>query len=137
VVADARGHFGDVTLDNNPYLSNVRPLVTEYTLMAGGQARFYRKENYALSAHVLGGMALGEFDGGTHGIPAPAVGMWPTGKAAAASGGVNLDYNLYPNLALRLTPYILYTNFGSYNQINKGLNAQLVFRFGRQKGGLK
>ena len=63
--------------------------------------------------------------------------MWPTGNAVAASAGVNADWNMYPNLALRLTPYILYTNFGGYNQVNKGLNAQIVFRFGRQKGGLK
>jgi hypothetical protein len=139
LVADIRGHFGDATLANATIVNGVytstyglHPLIDEYTFMAGPQWRFYRKEKYAVGAHVLAGLARGEFDGGTHGIPATDVGLWPTSSAFASSVGVNLDYNLYPNLALRVTPYGIYTNFGSANQINKGVNAQLVFRFGRQ-----
>jgi len=144
LVADVRGHYGDAAVNNAitscsgtppvcPNLGKFRPLITEYTFMAGPQWRFYRAEKIALSAHVLGGMAMGNFDGGTHGIPAPAVGLWPTGTAVAGSVGVNMDINLYPNLAFRVEPTYVYTRFGSSNQNNKGLNLELVYRFGRQR----
>jgi hypothetical protein len=145
IVADVRGHYGDVRVNNptcsgispditcTPSLGRVRPLVTEYTFMGGPQWRFYRREKFAVSAHVLGGLSMGNFDGGTHGIPAPEVGIWPTSNVFAASAGVNLDYNFYPNFAFRVQPTYVYTHFGSANQNNKGINLELVYRFGRQK----
>jgi hypothetical protein len=146
IVLDISGHFGDVKLNNpsctttgappvttcSPSIGAVHPLVTEYTFLGGPQWRFYRKEKYAVSAHVLGGEAMGNFDGGTHGIPAPLLGMWPTSNTFAAGAGVDLDYNFYPNLAFRLEPNYVYTHFGSANQNNKGVNFELVYRFGRQ-----
>jgi len=137
IVAEVSGHDGDVKLNNalpgGPNIGSVHPLVTEYTFMAGPQWRFYRSEKYAISGHVMGGYAMGNFDGGSKGIAAPLLGMWPTGNAFAASAGVDLDYNFYPNLALRVEPLYLYTHFGSANQNNKGLNLELVYRFGRIK----
>jgi len=140
IVGDIRGHYGDVSLPNAVYVNGVytptygqHPLVTEYTFLAGPQWRFYRAEKYSMSAHVLAGMSMGNFDGGSKAIPAPQLGMWPdSNSAAAADGGVNFDYNFYPNLAFRATPYVLYTHFGGANQVNKGVNFQIVFRFGRQ-----
>lgn len=137
IVAEVSGHDGDVKLNNalpgGPNIGSVHPLVTEYTFMAGPQWRFYRKEKYAISGHVLGGYAMGNFDGGSKGIPAQLLGMWPTGNAFAASAGVDLDYNFYPNFAFRLEPVYLYTHFGSASQNNKGLNFEFVYRFGRIK----
>ena len=133
IVGDVRGHFGDVSLPNSIYNGVYHPLVTEYTFMAGPQWRFYRKEKYAVSAHVLGGDALGNFDGGSKGIPAQLLGMWPDSNTTfAASVGVNLDYNFYPNIAFRVEPTYVYTHFGGANQNNKGMNFELVYRFGRQ-----
>lgn len=145
VVGDIRGNYGDVSLPNAPCTGNTsttascapngvyHPLITEYTFMAGPQWRFYRREKYAVSAHVMGGMALGNFDGGTHGIPAQQLGMWPTGNTFAGSVGVNLDYNIYPNLSLRIEPTYVMTHFGGTTQANKGgVNAQVVYRFGKK-----
>ena len=141
VVGDIRGNYGDASLPNYTTVNGVfspnngvyHPLITEYTFMAGPQWRFYRKERYAVSAHVMGGMALGNFDGGTHGIPAPQLGMWPTGSTFAGSVGVNLDYNIYPNLSLRVEPTYVMTHFGGTTQANKGgVNAQIVYRFGKK-----
>jgi len=145
LVADVRGHYGDVHLNNptctgvspfvvcTPSIGAVKPLVTEYTFMAGPQWRFYRKEKFAISAHVLGGMGMGNFDGGSKGVPAPELGMWPDNNhALAGSVGVNFDYNFYPNFAFRWEPTYVYTRFGGANQNNKGMNFELVYRFGRQ-----
>jgi hypothetical protein len=133
VVADVRGHFGDTSLPNSIYNGVYHPLITEYTMMAGPQWRFYRKEKYAVSGHVLAGLSMGNFDGGSKGIPAPLLGMWPTANVFAASAGVNFDYNFYPNLAFRVQPTYLYTHFGGANQNNKGMNFELLYRFGRIK----
>ncbi len=54
-------------------------------------------------------------------------------KAFAGSVGVDADYNFYPNFAFRVNPLYLYTHFGSANQNNKGMNFELVYRFGRIK----
>jgi hypothetical protein len=134
VVADISGHFGDTSLPNSQFNGIYHPLITEYTFLAGPQWRFYRREKYAISAHVLGGDALGNFDGGSKGVPAQLLGMWPdSNKTFAASLGVDFDYNFYPNFAFRWEPQYLYTHFGGASQNNKGMNFELVYRFGRIK----
>jgi hypothetical protein len=47
--------------------------------------------------------------------------------------GLNLDYNFYPNLAMRITPTFVGTTFGGSLQSNGGVNIGLVYRFGRKK----
>jgi hypothetical protein len=132
IVADVRGAYGNAKVGNTIY--NIpNPLITEYTFMGGPSYRFYAKQKYAASAHVLAGYTLGNFDGGTKGIPAPSLGLWPTSNRAVFSAGVNLDYNFYPNLAFRLTPTYVGTNFGGTIQNNLGVNAGIVYRFGRLK----
>lgn len=144
IVGEISGHYGDAKLPNASCTTVggvttcgpngvYNPLITEYTFMAGPQWRFYRKEKYAASVHVTGGYAMGNFDGGTHGIPAPVLGLWPTSNTFAAGAGVDLDYNFYPNFAFRLEPNYVYTHFGGANQNNKGVNFELVYRFGRIK----
>jgi hypothetical protein len=146
VVGDVRGSYGNAKVGNNIY--NVyNPLITEYTLMAGPQYRFYRHEKYAISAHVLGGVAMGNFDGGSKGVSAYRLGMWDTDSKPAFSAGVNFDYNFYTNLAFRLTPTYVGTmfrgrgvdTFGNLNgttngsiQNNIGVNVGVVYRFGHQ-----
>jgi hypothetical protein len=139
IMADISGHFGDASLPNAAPGSGTpngiyHPLITEYTLLAGPQWRFYRREKYAISAHVLAGDALGNFDGGSKGVPAQVLGMWPdSNKTFAASVGVDFDYNFYPNFAFRWEPAYVYTHFGGASQNNKGMNFELLYRFGRIK----
>jgi hypothetical protein len=132
VIADVRGAYGNAKIGNTIY--NIpNPLITEYTFMGGPSYRFYAKQKYAASAHILAGYTLGNFDGGSKGIPAPNLGLWPTSNRAAFSAGVNLDYNFYPNFALRVTPTYVGTNFGGTIQNNFGINAGIVYRFGKLK----
>jgi hypothetical protein len=132
IVGDARGSFGSAhaTVDNQYGVS--RPQINEYTFMGGGSYRFYRTEKIAVSAQALGGVGWGIFSGGAKGLKGTDLGLWPDGIKPAFSLGVSGDYNIQPNLALRVTPTYVGTTFGSTVQNNIGFNVGLVYRFGRQ-----
>jgi hypothetical protein len=146
ITGDARGGFGNAKVGNTIY-NVANPLITEYTLMGGVTYRFYAKQKLAISGSALAGYALGNFDGGSKGVPAENLGMWATSNRPAFSVGANFDYNFYPNLALRITPTYVGTAFRGMNltngvpngtsngtiQNNVGFNAGIIYRFGRIK----
>ena len=128
----------------HPISGVYNPLITEYTFMFGPQYRFYAKQKLTVTANVLGGVSLGNFDGGSKGYSRPVLGMWATSNVAAFSANVNVDYNFYPNLAFRVTPTYVGTTFsgvrsrhtGQSNgsiQNNLGINVGVVYRFGKIK----
>jgi hypothetical protein len=140
IIGDIRGSYGNAKVGNTIY--NIgNPLITEYTFMAGPSYRFYAKQKLAASAHVLAGYSLGNFDGGSKAIPANLLGMWNTSNRPVFSAGLNLDYNFYPNLALRVTPTYVGTTFNTTDpssgksigtiQNNLGFNIGVVYRFGK------
>ena len=132
IIGDVRGAFGNAKVGNNIY--NVyNPLITEYTFLAGPSYRFYAKQKNAASVQAMAGYTLGNFDGGSKSIPAPLLGMWPTSNRAVFSVGASYDYNFYPNFAFRVTPTYVGTTFGGTVQNNLGVNAGVVYRFGRLK----
>ncbi|MGA8938515.1 MAG: hypothetical protein WB439_05045, partial [Acidobacteriaceae bacterium] len=138
VVGDARGSFGDAHALINNADGVYKPQINEYTFMGGVSYRFYEKEKFDASVEGLGGTGWGIFSGGSKGFPAnsPVIGLWNSGMRPAFSAGINLDYNLYPNLAIRFSPTWVGTNFvgasGSTLQSNIGFNMGVVYRFGRQ-----
>ncbi len=127
------GAYGNAKIGNTIY--NIpNPQISEYTFMAGPEYRVYAQQKAAASVFVTGGVALGKFGGGSKGIPDVDLGLWPSSNARAAfSAGVNLDYNLFPNLAARVTPTYLGTDFGGTVQNNLGIKVGVVYRFGRIK----
>jgi|SRR6266702_3306209 len=142
ITADIRGAYGNAKIGNTVY--NIpNPLITEYTFMGGATYRFYAKQKFAISGNALAGYSLGNFDGGSKGIPATKLGLWATANRPVFSAGVSFDYNFYPNLAVRVTPTYVGTTFtginlsnGSSNgliQNNVGFNAGIVYRFGKIK----
>lgn len=136
VTGEVRGYYGRAKIPNyTPYASLVgNPQISEYPFMAGPTYRFYLRQHVAGSVFAMGGTAIGKFDGDTKGIPATTLGFWPSANAKPAfSVGANLDYNIYPNLALRITPNYMGTTFGSTLENNVGVNVGIVYRFGRQK----
>jgi hypothetical protein len=133
ITGELRGAYGHAKIGNTAF--NIpNPQISEYPFMAGPTYRFYTKERYAVSGFALGGVAIGKFDGDTHGYPATQLGLWPSTSARPAfSLGANLDLNLYPNLAFRIAPSYLGTTYGGSLQNNAGFEMGLVYRFGRQK----
>ena len=139
-VADARGSFGNahpLQFNNNLNIQSPNPQINEYTFMGGGSYRFYMKEKVALSAQALARTAWGIFSGGNKGLLGYQSGLWKDGFRPAFSLGVSMDYNLYPNLAFRITPTYVGTDFvdinkGSEIQNNYGFNVGVIYRFKRQ-----
>ena len=128
------GGFGSAKL-NNTDVNAVNPQIQNYDLMAGPVYRFVSKEKYSVSVYGAGGAGRGRFSTGPKDFPPNVVGLWNSGTAAAFGVGVNLDYNFYPNLAVRLTPNYLGTTYsgstGSSIQNSRGVNFGVLYRFGR------
>ena len=146
VIADARGSFGNAhALTNNTY-GIYNPQINEYFFTGGAGYRFYRKERMSISAQATGGESWGIFSGGAKGYNSNQTGTWNDGFAPAFTLGVNLDYNIFPNLAFRVAPSYVGTLFrastpsgsgvesssGSRSlQNNAGINMGVVYRFGK------
>jgi len=143
IIAEVRGGYGNAKIGNNPYI-NFNPQISEYPFMGGVTYRVYAKEKFAVNVIGEGGVALGKFDSGSKAVPSQFLGVWETAWRPVFSVGANFDYNLYPNLAFRVTPTYLGTLFrmsplsltapsaGSI-QNNIGLNIGFVYRFGKIK----
>ena len=135
VTADVHGAYGVAKVGNTIY--NIpNPQISEYFFTGGVTYRFYSKQKEAVSGFVTGGVADGNFSGGSKGIPSVDVGIWQDAWRPAFTAGVNLDYNFFPNLAFRVTPTYMGTTFtspaGGSVQNNLGVNAGVVYRFGKQ-----
>ena len=138
-VADVRASFGSAKLNsqifaqpgfpaiNGPY----RPSISHYTFLGGVRYRFYAKQKMAASVDGLGGATFGWFDGDRLGAAPQALGLYQDGVRPAFALDLNLDYNFFPNLAVRLQPTYAPTLFGGSLQNNAGINFQLVYRFGQ------
>jgi hypothetical protein len=148
IIADVRGGYGNAKIGNpvTPTSPNLgyNPKISEYPLMGGVAYRLYAKEKFAATVTAEGGAALGKFDGDAKGFQSKDIGVWQSTTKPVFSIGLNLDYNLYPNLAFRVSPTYVGTFFrmdpadtlhgppGTI-QNNFGFNAGLVYRFGKIK----
>jgi len=143
ITGDIRGAYGSAKVGNTIF--NIEnPQISQYTFMGGPTYRVWAKEKTAISIFGFGGAALGKFDSGAKGLSSADIHVWQSGYRPVMSVGVNFDYNLYPNLAFRVTPTYLGTFFrlasddlspGSRGSIqnNLGVNVGVVYRFGRIK----
>jgi hypothetical protein len=142
IVADARGMFGNGKPSQAPqYIQyntqSLHPQINEYAFTGGVNYRFYAREKFAVSAEGLGGMGWGMFSGGSKGLTYQETGFWKDAIRPAFIGGLNFDYNFYPELALRFAPSYVGTTFtnptdGGSLQNNWGFNIGVVYRFGHQ-----
>jgi hypothetical protein len=139
IVADARGMFGNgkPLRGTGENVQAPNPQINEYAFTGGIGYRFYRVERVALSAQALGGVALGDFSGGSKGLTFVQTGFWQDSAKPAFVVNLAADVNLFPNLALRFAPTYVGTTFtspsGGSIQNNLGFNIGVVYRFGHQK----
>ena len=150
IIGDAQGSFGSAHQQLPVQFSYIgRPQINEYFFTGGASYRFYAKEKVALSAQASVGTAWGIFSGGAKGLTGPEVGLWNDGMRPAAKVSFNVDYNLDPSIAVRISPTYVLTDFTyapqaavlsgnavTYNsaiQNNLGFNIGVIYRFGRQK----
>jgi hypothetical protein len=79
----------------------------------------------------MGGYAYGNFTGDTNGFGTLGV-LYPDASTFAASASAFVEYNLAPNIGLRVAPEYYLTGFGSTLQNNLGFTAGIVVRFKKQ-----
>ena len=84
-----------------------------------------------MAGRVLGGYAAGNFTGDMNGYGTLGV-LYPSASTFAAEAGMVVEYNVAPNLGLRVTPDYYLTGFGSTIQNSLGFSAGIVYRFGKQ-----
>jgi opacity protein-like surface antigen len=134
IVVNGTGAYGSAKISNFYSLNNIfRPSIQQYNIMGGASYRFYTKEKLSASAQALGGVSFGLFQGNIVPLRSEQIGMWPSETRPAFSVGLNLDYNLYPNFAIRVAPTYTGTTFGGTVQNNLGFKVGVVYRFGKIK----
>ena len=135
IVGEAQGSFGHAKpLRFNPNVAPIpNPQINEYFFTGGANYRFYAKEKVAVSVQGTGGIAWGIFSSGSpQSYYGPDIGLWQDGIRPAFTFSVNADYNVYPNLAVRIAPTYVGSTFGGQVQNNLGLNMGVVYRFGKR-----
>ena len=134
VTIDGRGTYGTAYV-GNPLATNGainKPAISQYAGMIGPTYRFVLNPKYSVSGRILAGGAYGIFSGDTGSFGPTAVGLYPDGASVMVSASVPVEYNVSPNLALRVAPEYVLTNFGSEIQNNLGFTAGVVVRFGKR-----
>jgi len=131
VTIDGRGYYGTPFVGLNQF-GLTKPAISQYAAMIGPTYRFYLQPKYSISGRVMGGYAYGNFSADTNGFGSVALGLYPDGSTFAADASVIVEYNLLPNIGLRVAPEGMLTGFGSTLQKSLGFTGGLVYRFGKQ-----
>jgi len=131
VTLDGRGYYGTPFVGLNTY-AVTKPAISQYSVLLGPTYRFYLQPKYSISGRVMGGYAQGNFSGDTNGIGGVNLGLYPDGSTFAASASVVVEYNVAPNLGVRIAPEYFLTGFGSTLQNSLGYTGGIVYRFGKQ-----
>lgn len=130
ITLDGRGYYGTAFVGLNP-TSLTRPAISHYDVLIGPTYRFKLRPRYSIAGRVEGGVAMGNFSGDTNGF-APVLGLYPDGTTYAFTGSVIGEWNLTPNLSLRLAPEYMGNGFGSTLQNNLGFTYGFVYKFGKR-----
>jgi hypothetical protein len=133
LTVDGRGYYGTpfITPLQSPS-GQTKPAISQYAALAGPTYRFYLQPKYSISIRGLAGYTQGNFSGDINGFNPTTFGLYADGSTFAASASIIAEYNLAPNIGLRVTPEYYATGFGSTIQNNLGFTAGIVYRFGKQ-----
>jgi hypothetical protein len=133
VTVDGRGLYGRAYLGPRADNSGIyKPGISEYAVMGGPTYRFRLEPKYSISGRVMAGFGYGYFSNNTHPHPPETLGLYPDGIGVAVNASVPFEYNVSPNLGLRIAPDYTLTNFGSTTQNSLGFTGGVVIRWGKQ-----
>jgi hypothetical protein len=131
VTIDGRGYYGTAYVGLNQ-ASVTRPAISNYGVLGGPTYRFLLRPKYSVAGRVMGGVAFGNFSGDTNGFDPRSLGLYADSTTYAVNASVLGEYNISPNLSLRLAPDYYLTGFGSSRQNSVGFTYGIVYRFGKQ-----
>ena len=126
-----RGYYGTAYVGPN-FTNDTRYAISQYDVLGGPVYRFYLQPKFSISGRAMGGWAYGNFGGDTNGVPPKLIGLYPNSSTFGASVSVIGEFNVSPNVALKLAPEYFFNGFGSTIQASRGFTAGLVYRWGKQ-----
>lgn len=134
VTVDGRGTYGSAYIGPNAYTNTAvfKPAISQYAAMIGPTYRFILQPKYSVSGRVMGGVSYGNFSGDLGTFKPEGLGLYSNGAGVAVSASVPVEYNVSPQMGLRVAPEYLLTSFGSSTQNSLGFTAGLVIRWGKQ-----
>ncbi len=143
VTADVRGDYGTIGVSPNPYFIK-GPFIMEHTGLGGVSYRAKMGKPATLVLHGLFGAdygvfnhALGNLPGTTQPLPPAAVGLFNNQASFAMALGGSLDLNRSPQLAFRISPDYVYTDFGGIQQNEFAISVGILYRLKFPKGAFK
>lgn len=133
---DGRGNFGTAFVGLN-FSSITRPAISTYDVMAGPVYRFRIRPKYSIAGRVLGGMAMGNFEGDTNGFgqicpPGQQCLLYRDSSTYAIAPSIIGEANITPSFGLRLAGEDMINGFGSKMQNDFGATFGVVYRFGKR-----
>ena len=139
VEASGRGYLGTSGAAPNPYSIN-GPFVAQYIFAGGAEWLGPHNKHGALTAHVLGGGAYGQFEKDLRGHSPSVVGFYNNQIAPAVIMGGHIDLNRSPQWVFRITPDAILTdysvNYGPRTKqidINFGISVGIEYRFKKKR----
>ena len=131
LAADYRFDAGTTQTAVNHYNLN-RTLVFQDMMMGGVQVRGPNNQFFATGLHVLAGASWGNFSHGTEpAAPPEVVGLYTNRTAFISAIGGSLDINESKHWAIRLSPDLMMSRFGTYTATSFAISGGLVYRFGK------
>ncbi|MGB8260170.1 MAG: hypothetical protein WCE75_07455 [Terracidiphilus sp.] len=130
ITVDGRGYYGTPYVGLNPS-GITKPAISVYSVMGGPTYRFYLQPKYNIGVRAMAGYAQGNFSGDTSGFGGKTLGLYADSSTFVFSGSVPVEYNVAPNIGLRLAPEFVATGFGSSTQSSFGFQGGFVYRFGK------
>jgi hypothetical protein len=115
-----------------------RVKVTQNIFAGGVQWRGPKNRYAAVDYHALFGASKGVFDSATLGFPggspltAQQLGLYPNTTTPWGAVGGSLDFNYKPNLAIRLSPDMIFEHFGTELREFVSVSGGVVYRFGHR-----
>ena len=128
VAADFRGGAG--TTDVFPNSDHSRPTVVQYTGMGGVEYRGPKNQFAAISYHALAGASYGIFDETAR--QDLFIGLYTNRTSPTGVIGGSVDFNRTKNLALRLSPDLVFEHYGTELREFFALSGGIVYRFGKR-----
>jgi hypothetical protein len=128
---DAMGTYGEAPLDGRAG-AIANPAVRKHVFLVGPQFRWRMRPRWAASFRLMGGVVNSSY-GSLPGTSGPAgLGLYESATKLAFRPGGNLDFNISPRMALRLSngPLFERQNGGFRTQFSTSVG--LVFRMGQR-----
>jgi len=134
ITLDGRGIYGSAYVGPfNPSNAAIfKPAISQYTGMIGPTYRFLLEPKYSVSGRIMAGAGYGHFSGDLGTFKPEYFGLYPDGVGAVVSASVPVEFNVSPEVGLRIAPEYVLTTFGSSIQNSLGYTLGIVYRWGKQ-----